>query len=160
MPFKSSLRIARYLIFCTQPTGSGKSLIYQLFPFALDFCQARKMGSDPKGIKTNNIVLIISPLISLMKDQIAKLEQSDITAINLADAKDPMTKGQLWNGEFTYIFGSPEICDFILNITRRIHALHAFSCIIENCVKRSRLGCERKGSKHLYKHSTEAPTRS
>ena len=75
-------------IFCTQPTGSGKSLIYQLFPFALDFCQARKIERDPKGIKTNNIVLIVSPLISLMKDQIAKLEHFGITAINLAEAKD------------------------------------------------------------------------
>jgi ATP-dependent DNA helicase RecQ len=79
-----------------------------LLPFALDFCQARKIERDPKGIKTNNIVLIVSPLISLMKDQIAKLEHFGITAINLAEAKDALTKQQLLNGEFTYIFGSPE----------------------------------------------------
>lgn len=94
--------------FFTQPTGSGKSLVYKLFPFALEHLQAQQVGIIPTGKQTKNIVLIVSPL-SLMKDQIAKLVDGfGLSAFNLSDAKDVPTREKLKNGEFTFVFGSPE----------------------------------------------------
>ena len=57
-------------VFISLPTGSGKSLCYSILPFAFDTLK-KKSGS---------IVLVISPLISLMKDQIRSLDSKGITA--------------------------------------------------------------------------------
>ena len=52
------------------PTGFGKSLVYQLMaPFA-DF-----MDSGFSPTETNSIVLVISPLNALIRDQVTKLRE-------------------------------------------------------------------------------------
>lgn len=59
--------------FCMLRTGFGKSLIYQLTPILL-------------GLKTNNskcITLVVSPLNSIMHDQVRKLASKGITACAL-----------------------------------------------------------------------------
>ena len=47
-------------VFVSLPTGSGKSLIYAVLPFAFDHLR----GSE------GSIVVVVSPLLSLMKDQV------------------------------------------------------------------------------------------
>ena len=47
-------------VFVSLPTGSGKSLCFALLPFAFD------NFLDKKG----SIAIVVSPLISLMKDQV------------------------------------------------------------------------------------------
>ena len=49
-------------VFFSLPTGSGKSLIYAVLPFAYD----ELLGSE------GSIVIVVSPLLSLMKDQLSK----------------------------------------------------------------------------------------
>ena len=44
------------------PTGYGKSLIYQLLPFVFD-----------EVTKCSSCVIVVSPLIAIMEDQICKL---------------------------------------------------------------------------------------
>ncbi|XP_062567355.1 uncharacterized protein LOC134229626 [Saccostrea cucullata] len=51
---------------CLLPTGFGKSVIFQLMPFITD---------DPMAV-----VLVISPLNAIMKDQVRKLCESGIPA--------------------------------------------------------------------------------
>ena len=52
------------LCLCILPTGYGKSLIYQLLPFAFD-------ELHPEG-KSNACVIVVSPLNVIMEDQICK----------------------------------------------------------------------------------------
>ena len=47
-------------VFVILPTGSGKSLCFWLLPFAFDYLYER----------VDSIVIVVSPLIALMKDQV------------------------------------------------------------------------------------------
>ena len=59
------------------PTGTGKSFVFEAFPFAVEFIRKKK-GED-----TRCIILVISPLISLMKLQAKKLKDKGISAAYL-----------------------------------------------------------------------------
>ena len=48
-------------VFICLPTGSGKSLCFSVLPYAFDYLHKR-VGS---------IVIVVSPLIALMKDQVS-----------------------------------------------------------------------------------------
>ena len=50
-------------VFISLPTGSGKSFCYSVLPFIFDDLYQR-VGS---------IVIVVSPLIALMKDQVCRL---------------------------------------------------------------------------------------
>ena len=77
------------------PTGSGKSLCYQL-PAAL----------------LPGATLVVSPLISLMKDQLEKLQQLGITAVqlnsSLSRAEDDAAIARIAQGGRLIIFCTPE----------------------------------------------------
>ena len=51
------------------PTGFGKSLIYQVLPGIFDYVQS---GYEPEH--HDSVVLVVSPLSALMRDQLKKLE--------------------------------------------------------------------------------------
>ena len=53
------------------PTGFGKSLIYQVLPGTLDFMA---------GNVDRAIILVVSPLNALMRDQISKLNERGLTS--------------------------------------------------------------------------------
>ena len=57
-------------IFLWLPTGFGKSLCYELLPFVFDY----QYG------KHNSAVIVISPLISLMVDQVSSLHSRSVRA--------------------------------------------------------------------------------
>ena len=63
-------------IFVNLPTGFGKSLIYQALPLVYSCLQS----TDQK-----NIIVVISPLNNLIKDQVLRLNSLGITAISLAE---------------------------------------------------------------------------
>ena len=64
-------------LFAVLPTGYGKSLIYQSAPF---LCAARD-GEDITN--TNKIVVVITPLNSIMLDQCMKLNERGIKSCAL-----------------------------------------------------------------------------
>ena len=78
------------------PTGGGKSLCYQL----------------PAALLSRQTVLVISPLIALMQDQVAQLTQMGIpsAALNssLAGAEQAALMRRAANGEYRLIYISPE----------------------------------------------------
>jgi ATP-dependent DNA helicase RecQ len=78
------------------PTGGGKSLCYQL----------------PAAMLTGQTVVVVSPLIALMQDQMAQLTQMGIAAavLNSSTAPERQTKvmRQVAAGEFRLLYLSPE----------------------------------------------------
>jgi ATP-dependent DNA helicase RecQ len=81
------------------PTGGGKSLIYQL-----------------PAVVLPGTALVISPLISLMADQVEALQQRGIAATFLAATLDPdELRGRMFataRGEFDLVYAAPERLGF------------------------------------------------
>jgi ATP-dependent DNA helicase RecQ len=80
------------------PTGAGKSITYQI--------PARLMGG---------LTLVVSPLISLMKDQVDAMGEVGIRATHLNSSLDPTERSrrtaQLRAGEFELLYAAPEGID-------------------------------------------------
>ena len=57
-------------VFISLPTGSGKSLCYYILPIVFDIL---RNNSDPKCI-----VIVVSPLVALMKDQVTSLKSKGV----------------------------------------------------------------------------------
>ncbi len=81
--------------FCVMPTGGGKSLCYQIPALLLD-----------------GLTLVVSPLISLMKDQVAALKEAGIPAaflnssLTAAQQREVLRRGEL--GAYKLIYVAPE----------------------------------------------------
>ena len=63
--------------------GFGKSLIFQCLPIVVDVIHEKPLGSS--------VVVVISPLRSLMDDQLKYLNNLSIPAIVITDEEDPET---------------------------------------------------------------------
>jgi ATP-dependent DNA helicase RecQ len=77
------------------PTGGGKSLCYQAPSLVLD-----------------GLGLVVSPLIALMADQVAGLQQSGVAAARLDSGTDPADRAETWRrieaGKLDLLYLSPE----------------------------------------------------
>ena len=77
------------------PTGAGKSICYQVPALALPGC-----------------ALVVSPLISLMKDQVAALKQAGVAAAflnsSLTDRQMDMALANLATGQYKLAYVAPE----------------------------------------------------
>ncbi|XP_033730565.1 ATP-dependent DNA helicase RecQ-like [Pecten maximus] len=77
-------------VFVGTKTGSGKSMIYECVPV----------------IFPNAIVVIVAPLVSIMKEQTDRLRNLGFKATYIG--KDLAEEEYIINGEFNFVFGSPE----------------------------------------------------
>ena len=84
-------------LFINLPTGYGKSLVYQALPLVFDTVH-RTVG---------HIVVIVSPLVSLMEDQVDKLRKLGISAVFLSDIKDEEIR-EVDEVCFSLVYDSPE----------------------------------------------------
>ncbi|XP_063417276.1 uncharacterized protein LOC134699791 [Mytilus trossulus] len=94
-------------VFFCSPTGSGKSLTFEIAPFVFKYLQKNDMC----------IVLVISPLTSLMRTQTQALNRKGIKAVYLKDITSPsnfedsltnLSLGDVKEGKIDIIFSSPE----------------------------------------------------
>lgn len=82
-------------VLLVMPTGAGKSLCYQL-----------------PGIARGGTTLVVSPLIALMEDQVAKLQQQGFRAQRIHSGRDRGSSRQACNdylaGALDFLFIAPE----------------------------------------------------
>lgn len=92
------------------PTGGGKSVCYQI-----------------PALSLRGITIVVSPLISLMKDQVDALEKAGIpsTFINSTITGDEMRERMsgIYNGKYRLVYIAPERLetDYFLKVLREIH---------------------------------------
>lgn len=96
-------------VFVFLPTGFGKSICFQVLPFLFDHKMGRVSGQN------ENCVIVISPLVSLMVDQVRTLRRRNIEAVVISSSSQDNT---LVDREFratessvakaSLIFSSPE----------------------------------------------------
>ena len=95
-------------VYVSAPTGAGKSLTFELAPYTFDHLF---------GEACNDIVFVIVPLISLMKDQVSNLNSRGIRASYVGDDCSEEQLEGILNLKEKIVFGSPEA---ILNNYRHI----------------------------------------
>ncbi len=88
-------------VMCVLPTGYGKSLIFYLLPLLL-FAKFKLQGKVQRGFSAtlvDSIVIVVSPLNSLMNDQILKLRMGGIRAsvLNIKISRIEHADGHDWN---------------------------------------------------------------
>ena len=86
-------------VFVSLPTGSGKSLCYAVLPAVFDILH----HSDCSAA----MVIVVSPLISLMKDQVAAFQKKGVKAAHITPS-DSETLLSVMAADFQLIYISPE----------------------------------------------------
>ena len=88
-------------VFAALPTGYGKSLCYGCLPRVFDKLRSIK----------GSIVVVVSPLSALMKDQVASFEKRGISAALVTsdcDTESEKMKTGVVEGRYPLVFISPE----------------------------------------------------
>src|SRR6202163_2763244 len=87
--------LAGFDVLAIMPTGSGKSLCYQL-----------------PALLRDSLTVVVSPLIALMRNQVAQLKSYGIAAASLNSANDfeenRQINARLTSGELRLVYVSPE----------------------------------------------------
>ena len=109
-------------VIAIMPTGGGKSVCYQI-----------------PALYSDGITLVISPLISLMHDQVMNLKLNGIDACYLNSAQDinqrREAEEQIINGEVKLVYVSPEgllsgsLANFFENLNISIIAIDEAHCV-------------------------------
>ena len=81
-------------IFASLPTGSGKSLCYSLLPGVFD---------EIRCLQGVSIVIVVSPLVALMREQARAMTERNIRAVYVGDAGDDATVGEICEGKFQHV---------------------------------------------------------
>ncbi|XP_056425371.1 bifunctional 3'-5' exonuclease/ATP-dependent helicase WRN [Hyla sarda] len=93
-------------------TGYGKSLCYQFAP-----------------VYTASIGIVISPLISLMEDQVLQLTMSNIPACFLGSAQTKNVMHDVKGGKFKVIYMTPEFCSSGISLLQELDNNYGISLI-------------------------------
>ena len=122
-------------VFVSLPTGYGKSLCYVLLPTIFDML---------RRVDKASIAIVISPLISLMKDQTAIFNQKGLSSVCVSDKDDTSKKSRrgILKGKHQLVFMSPEslFCNLewrrMLSTDIYMNNLIAFIVDEAHCVKK------------------------
>ena len=100
-------------VFVNVPTGFEKSIIFQALPLIF---RSREHGVDQgqnlcgqDSQPAKPIVLVVSALNSLMKDQVTRPHFLEVSAIALNDMTSDTIEKKVVNGYYSVVYGSPEL---------------------------------------------------
>ena len=89
-------------VFVSLPTGFGKSLCYILLPRIFDLL---------RGVENKCIVIVVSPLIALMKNQVASIAKIGLSATYVSDRDTKLastSEQSVMKGNVSIVLISPE----------------------------------------------------
>lgn len=86
-------------VFVNLPTGFGKSVVFQALPVVYS-------NAEPSSDK--NMVIVVSPLVNLMRDQVSRLTSLGISAVSLSDICSDDEMRSVEKGSYSIVYGSPE----------------------------------------------------
>lgn len=92
-------------VFVNLPTGYGKSVIFQMAPLVHVWMNE---NVSPNWWKKDAIILIVSPLLALMQDQVKKLTSLGLKAAYVGAEQQPEVLQDVEEGKFMFVFVSPE----------------------------------------------------
>lgn len=92
-------------VFVCSPTGSGKSLCFEIAPYAIDWV---RFGPLEEENIVRTVCVIVAPLLSLMHDQVASLKRKGIAAICIGPECSQEDIKTIQNGHYNLVFGSTE----------------------------------------------------
>ena len=95
--------VARREVFGQLPTGYCKSLTFQLLPGVLSSLKAKGYEFPP-----NPLVVVISPLISIVEDQVKNLRSLGVKAGYIGESKKSDREILDGKGDYALLYGSPE----------------------------------------------------
>ncbi|XP_028409258.1 uncharacterized protein LOC114531850 [Dendronephthya gigantea] len=88
-------------IFFSAHTGYGKSLVFQAIPILADVMAENVIGTS--------VVVVISPLTSLMKDQVKTVNENfGISAATIYDGQDNQVLENIEDCVYSIVYTSPE----------------------------------------------------
>ncbi|CAH3178253.1 unnamed protein product, partial [Porites evermanni] len=85
-------------VFVSLPTGFGKSVIFQALPMVFDSFTG----------ESGHIVIVVSPLLSLIKDQTERLRQVGISCVSLSDVSTQGDIDLVEGGFYSVVYATPE----------------------------------------------------
>ena len=96
-------------VFLWLPTGYGKSVCYQALPFLFDF----KLDKTKSSLTDRSVVVVLSPLVSLMVDQVSSLQSRGVSAAIFSgnagvDQKLVASDKDVCAGKYRLLFTAPE----------------------------------------------------
>ena len=98
-------------VFLWLPTGFGKSLCYELLPFVMDFWRGKHCSTQETPRKSFSTVIVISPLVSLMIDQVTSHQRRGVSAAILTGHSAVSDELVIRSGsidDYSFVFSCPE----------------------------------------------------
>lgn len=93
-------------VFVLLPTGYGKSICYECLPFLYDY----KLGLTSSASE-KSMVLVVSPLVSLMINQVQNLRERGVSAAILSGnvgVQKELQVSSITPGQYSLVFTAPE----------------------------------------------------
>ena len=94
-------------VFFPSPTGSGKSLCFEIAPFVFEGIAVGVENAETQAC-ISSVCLVVAPLVSLMKNQVDGLRRRGIKAAIVGPESTAAELKDIRLGRFNLVFGSPE----------------------------------------------------